>query len=391
VFWNRKKSSTGAIGIDFRDDEIRLAQVRMQGQELRIVGAALELIQPTRHFSEDQSGADDVHTSHMSTQALTPRLQTAITHGGFTGRECVLSVPPSRLFVQSVRLPRMSANELQQAVQWEAAQRLSCSHQDLLVDYIATGASVTGPNNREEIILVAVRHSDVMPWVQATIDAGLKPIAVDANFGGLSRVLSQKARRNADLSQVRMVVEVGADQTTVVILRGDRIAFCKQLDIGGGQFDQAVADHLQLDGAAASELRRGCGKSMAEGVVEPATQRAIFEAVRPHFSELVKEVVLCLRYYGVTFRGMPPQRLIMTGLDGLDTKLMEMMSSACKIQVELDDEQGTLAALLEPIRVHLNREPGPASRWAVSCGLSLRKLWSRHRASDDARSGRRAA
>ena len=381
----------GAIGIDFRADEIRLAQVKMQGSELRVMGAALELLQPTRQFESSSASNEVAASSAIEAVALTPRLQTAITHGGFTGRECVLSVPPDKLFIQSVRLPRMSDNELQQAVKWEAAQRLGCSHQDLLVDYIATGASVTGPNNREEIILVAVRQEEVMPWVQATIDAGLKPVAVDANFGGLSRVLSQTARRTSDVCQVRMVVEVGLKQTTVVILRGDRIAFCKQLAIGGMHFDQAVADHLELDGHAAGELRRGCAQDVTDSVVEPATRRAIFEAVRPHFSELVKEIVLCLRYYGVTFRGLPPKHLIMTGLDGLDVKLMEMISSACKTQVEFDDEKGTLAALLEPIRVHLNREPGPAARWAVACGLSLRKLWNRSRIADPSRSGRRAA
>jgi type IV pilus assembly protein PilM len=176
-----------------------------------------------------------------------------------------------------------------------------------------------------------------------------------------------------------MVVEVGASGSTVMILRGDQIAFAKTLSISGHDFSQAVVEHLQLDEVAAGELRAARVAALLsapdeEGPVEVATDRAVFEAVRPLIGDLVKEVVLCLRYYGVTFRGHPPERIILTGGDGLEPQLDKMLEQACKIPVTFDDDLGTLEHLVEQIQAKLHRRPGPAASWAAAAGLSARGL-----------------
>lgn len=359
-------SSAGVIGVDFGSRGIKLLQLRESDGRLSVVGAAVV----------DMPMADP---AEIDPALLSERLQAAVSAAGFTGRRCVVSLSRGDVCTQSVRLPPMPEPELRQAVGWEAAQRFELERNAMEVDYVRTGASLQSSESREEVFIVAVPHATLNARLDPVLEAGLRPIAVDTDFAALARMFSRQCRRESDQVHVRVVVEIGASGAVVMILRGDLIAFCKPIPIGGDRFNLAVAEHLELDIASATELRRArlgavLGIDTAVEPPDPATHRAVFEAVRPLMDELVQEVVLCIRYFGVTFRGHPPDRIILTGGDGLEPQLDNMLNQACKIQVVHDDDAGSLRSLAEPIRLRLSRTPGPPSRWAEAAGLSLRGM-----------------
>jgi type IV pilus assembly protein PilM len=287
----------------------------------------------------------------------------------------------------------MPDDELRQAALWEASQRFGFDRNAMQVDFIRTGATAaiaagssganpTAAENRDEVILIAASHAAILARIEPVLAAGLRPIAIDTGFSAIVRAFSRFARRESDRGHVRAIVEVGESGSTVLILRGDQIAFCKPIAIGGRNFNQAVADHLRISPQQASELREARIASLAT-VAPPdaSTDRAVYEAVRPLMGDLVKEVTLCLRYYGVTFRGHPPDHIIITGGDGLEPRLGEVMAQTCKTPVIFDDPSASLATLLPQIRASLNCTPGPAASWTVALGLSIRGIKKRSKAS----------
>lgn len=315
--------------------------------------------------------------------------------GGFRGNRCVVSLAREDVCVQSIRLPRMPDDELRQTAAWEAAQRFGFERAAMEVDFIRTGAVASagqGQDNREEVILVATPHVALNARLEAVLHAGLRPVAVETCFTAVVRSLSRKVRREADRNIIRAIVEIGSSGSVVLITRGDQIAFCKPIGIGGINLNRAVAEHLQMDEAAAAELRgaRIAAAATGQTIHDHATDRAVFEAVRPLMGDLVKEVTLCLRYYGVTFRGSPPEVIILTGGDGLEPRLGEIMNKSCKIAVAYDDATATLTGLVTDIRNHLNRAPGQAGCWAVAAGLSLRGLGRRQIKREDAKAAQAA-
>ncbi len=364
MFGSRFSSSIGLVGVDMGTGGVKLLQVREHQQRLQVVGAASVDI-PLGSPRE------------VDSQILTDGLRAAFNSGGFTGRRCAVALPRREVQVHSVRLPRMPESELKQAAIWEASQRFGFDREAMEVDYIRTGATMQGGENREEILLLAAPHASLNPLLGPVMAAGLRPVAVDTDFVALARFFSRKARRESDVNLCRVVVEVGRAGSTVMILRGDQIAFCKSIETGGEDFNRAVARQLDLDEAAAAELRsnRIANADAADhGPEDPATDRAVFEAVRPLMGDLVKEVVLCLRYYGVTFRGHPPERIILTGGDGLEPAMDTMLAQECKLPVVHDDRSDTLEGIGVEIRNKMNRVPGPAATWAVAAGLSARGL-----------------
>lgn len=395
MFAGRFSSSLGLVGIDFGSCGVKMLQVREHGGKLEVVGATrldLPVGQPTPPPASERpsqpaatSTPEDEATSEAQPpsghDALTDQLGAAFATGGFVGRKCVVSLPRQDICVQSIRLPKMPDDELRQSAVWEASQRFGFDRQAMEVDFIRTGATLTSGENRDEVILIAASHAAIHARVEPLMAAGLRPVAVDTGFAALVRTFSRQVRRESDSNVVRTVVEIGYSGTTVLILRGDQIAFCKPINISGFQFTKAVAEHLQMSEQAAAELRAARITAGADGSArEPAdsaTDRAVYEAVRPLMGELVKEVTLCLRYYGVTFRGHPPEQIILTGGDGLEPKLGEVMEKVCKIPVLFDDNAATLGRLIGQIQRALNRTPGPAPSWAVAVGLSLRGIVGR--------------
>jgi type IV pilus assembly protein PilM len=356
----------GLVGVDFHADGVRLLQVREQGETMQVIGAGQFTL------------AADETSKLFDTAALTERLRGAFASGRFTGRRCAVSLPHAAVRTGAVRLPSMPDQELRQAALWEAAQRFGMDRNDLQVDFIRTGAPAKPGENREEIMLVAVPLAVLRNCVEPLLTAGLRPVAVDTDFAALARQFSRRFRREVDREQVRAVLQIETEDSTLMILRGDQIALCKSISIGQSHLDQAVAEHLQMERTAASELRAARLRDDTLGdatraSTDPATERATFEAMRPLVGELIKEVTLCLRYYGVTFRGNPPQTMVLCGR-GLEPQLEQMCVAACKIPIVHDDPPDTLTGLREEVRQILNRDPGPRSGWAVAAGLSLRGL-----------------
>lgn len=356
----------GLLGVDWGTSAMRILQVRQQSAKLQVVGAGEVPLQ------------DKEQNSEMDATRLTEHIRAAFATGGFTGRRCVVSLPRQDVCIQSVRLPKMPDDELHQAAAWEASQRFGFDHGAMEIAALRTGASLQSGENREEVLIIAASHAVLKPRLKIIMDAGLRPVAVDTHFAALGRIFSRQYRREADQQHVRAVLDLGRSGATLMILRGNQVSFCKPLSTNGAKFDEAVADHLQMDVAAASELRAGRilrrSNNTNESNIDPSTERAVYEAVRPLMSDLVKEVTLCLRYYGVTFRGRPPSQILISGGDGLEPNLGEMLSSACKIPVAYDDEENTLASLNHDIQAVLHRSAGPAACWAVAAGLSVRSL-----------------
>ncbi len=376
----RFASSIGVVGIDFGARGVKMLQVRELSGEIDVVGAARV----------------ELPAAGESDEAIAERFRTAFISGGFTGRKCIVSLPRADVRLHSVRLPKMTDEELRQAAVWEASQRFSLDREAMEVDFIRTGASPQGGENREEVLLIAAPHASIYSRLEPIMASGLRPVAIDCGFLAAARALSRQFRRESDRAIVRAVIEIGATGSTIIILRGDQVAFCKNIPIGGDALDKAVAEHLQLDVASARDLRSarlsGSVPGAARITADEPTDRAVYDAVRPLLAELTKEVTLCLRYYGVTFRGKPPDRLILSGGEATEPRLDHMMKQACKVPVVFDDEQGTAVGLHRKIGAALNRQPGPLGAWTVAAGLSMRGLaaWKRNQ-KEEATTGRRGA
>jgi type IV pilus assembly protein PilM len=271
------------------------------------------------------------------------------------------------MHIKSIRLPKMPIDEMREAVAFEAKDRLP-TRDPLTIQFLQAGEVRQGDDIREEVILLAISTPLVEQHVNCLLEAGLKPTAVDATPCAIARLHTSEQAEPIESTHddgitvppARMVVDIGYDASKVLIVRGGQIMFYKLVQIGGQQFDQEISQHLHIERTEANDLRTRMDRP-DEAPTGTHVQRAIHEALRTPMHELAHEIGLCLRYFGVTFRGERPQTLELTGGE-----------SACEMLRNLLAEQ--LGMPITPL-VNIDSEidwPDRVERFALATGLAMR-------------------
>lgn len=361
---SRLGAPTGHVGIAFEDRDIHMLQLREYRDGLKVMGAALV------------PGSE----GDRSSEQLAESLRSAFITGGFVGRKCVVSVPRSDVWMQVVRLPHMPDGELNEAVAWEAAERFELDREALQCDWIQTGGSA---GDRQEVLIIAVNRSCLDARLNSVLQAGFRPVAVEAGFTGVARLFSRQFRREADGGRVRAVLDVGSSGSMLMVLRGRDLAFCKPVSVGGRHLDDRVAAQLDLDLEGARDLR--AARLDGGTPLDPSTDGAVGDAVRPVLAELAREAMRCLRHYSVSVRGERPEYLVLSGADASEPGLAGMVHGVCRVDVHLDDEAQSVTTLSQGLAESLPGRAGPVGGWVAAAGLSLRGVEPRRS------SGRRAA
>jgi type IV pilus assembly protein PilM len=369
--WNKSRCP---IGLDLGTHSVRLLQLKRSGAGFA-VGAAASRVIP----------ADVPEQGPERAARLGELIKQMVAEGSFTGRRVVSCLPATAVTYKNLRLPRMPADELRAAVEWEAADRLKLPADKVQVQFFDAGEVRQGEELREEIILLAAEHERIREHVDMLARAELQPAAIDAVPGALARCLDNDEPTDAD-GPAKVVLDVGYASSKVLVVKSGRVIFFKLIDVGGKKLDQTVAQHLSLPLADAADLRRQLQRTSGEssgGATEggdkpqlfgstrrETLERAVFESLRATAGELAKEVGLCLRYYSVTFRGRRPEMMALTGGEAYEPHLARILAEGADIAVEamrpLDGIDVSKAPELAAAGTSL-------SEWAVAVGLSKRR------------------
>lgn len=350
--WHR---SIGPIGLDLCSDHPRALQVRtgpdapLRAVEMRVA-----------------PGATLVERAESVAKQL--------RHAGFTGREVVIGLPPNIARMAVVRVPAIAGADGREAVAWEAAERTGMAREQLVADALPTGAPTNSQEGREEHLLVSVSEPDLIAACNHLGDAGFEPIAVEPRFAAVARALSRRTRRDSDAADVRAVLHIEQQGSLVLVLRGDRIAFCREVPMGGDALDQAVASRLSVPVTSASMLRAQ-RLSAARGhsePVDPVMEEAALAATRATIDALAGELALCLRYFGVTFRGGQPARIVLSGPHGAEPRMGAIIEETCRSTVVLcEGELPSLAASVDFRGIGVP-DGGEIADWLTCFGLACR-------------------
>ena len=339
----------GPIGIDIGSRSVKLLQLRGDGSAVQ---------EAVRREVPPHDGGDP----HARNLAIAEVIRRAGEGRRFRGRRAVLCLGGDDLFVQNIRVPPAQGEALQQMVLAEAAGRVPFG-EDAEVRFLEADDVRQGDGFRREVILLACARAAVTRLMHIAEQAGLIPLAVDVVPTAMLRCYRRQFRRDEDRQQRAMFVNVGAAHTTVVIARGSEVLFVKNLDCGGEQLDEAVARNLGLELPKAASLRRHNGDRRSDQR-DPEVTRSIAESIRPILERLTQELAMCLRYYSVTFRGQPLERLVLGGGEAGEP-FVEWLGGRFDIPCELGN----------PLRSFSGNLPtGPAGQWDVAAGLALRAV-----------------
>lgn len=342
------KTSKYPIGIDIGAYAVRMLQLEQRGSDVTVAASVVVPLDPSLPAVGPARAA-----------AVTDAIGKAMTGNGFKGNTVVTSLPASHVIYKNIRIPVMPPNEIDRAVAWEASDRLHMSLDDIQLQHLYVGEVRQGDENKQEVILLAVKKHIIDQHVAMLTGCNLAPIAVEAAPSALARWASYH-QDSEDQDHAAVVLDLGYDSSKILICRHGRVLFYKQIDAAGRQINEHLAGKLNLGVADIDRNRLELGhgdEDDPQQVGQPTLQRTLSEALRLIATELTREIGLCLRYFSVTFRGQRPERAWVTGGMSRDAMFLGMIQDNSGLKLDTP-----------PMIAGQNL----AQSQALACGLAMR-------------------
>jgi type IV pilus assembly protein PilM len=223
-------------------------------------------------------------------------LQQFVSRNELAGDRVAISVPGQSGLARFIKLPPVESKKIPDIVKYEARQQIPFALDDVVWDYqpLPGGSQEEGYALETEVGLFAMKRDQVAralkPLEEAGIDVDviqLAPLAI-YNLVCYDRLANLEAADPAKPPPSKVVISMGTDTTDLVITNGFRV-WQRSIPIGGNHFTKALTKELKLTFAKAEHLKRNATKA--------ENPKAVFQAMRPVFSDLVAEIQRSLGFF----------------------------------------------------------------------------------------------
>lgn len=210
-------------------------------------------------------------------------------HGEKIQTPCVVaSLPEEQAFLQVIQLPRMSREELESAVRFEAENYIPYSLDTMEMDFERV-EPVVDHLNHADVLLAALPKATVDSYVAALKAAGLIPLALEIESLAVTRALIQNETAPVPV----LVVDLGATRTSFIVFAGYGLRFTASIAVSSSQLTQSIAQSLNIRVAEAEALKSQYG---LEGE-DSSVGRQVSEALAPSLADLAMQIKKHIGYY----------------------------------------------------------------------------------------------
>jgi type IV pilus assembly protein PilM len=225
-------------------------------------------------------------------------LQTFLSRNDLKGDTIGMSVPGQSGLARFIKLPPVESKKIPDIVKYEARQQIPFSLDDVVWDYqqLTGGSEEDGFALEPEVGIFAMKRDQVGRALAPIEEAGIEvdliqlaPLAV-YNYVCFDRFedLRSQPYDPAKPPASTVVINLGTDTTDLVVTNGYRV-WQRNIPIGGNHFTRALSKELKLTFVKAEHLKRNA--------TQAEDPKAVFQAMRPVFSDLLAEIQRSLGYF----------------------------------------------------------------------------------------------
>jgi type IV pilus assembly protein PilM len=268
-------------GIDIGRCALKALRCRLDGNS--VVADGFDYIEYPKLLTQPEADAP---------QLIKEALEQFLTRNSVKGDGVAIAVSGESGLARYFKPPPVDVKKIADIVKYEARQQIPFALEDVIWDYqrMAGGQEVDGFALDTEIGLFAMKREQVTkalaPFNTAGIEVDviqLAPIAI-YNYVAfdVAKELPEGEEYSSDNPPPSMIVlSIGTDTTDLVVTNGYRV-WQRNIPLGGNHFTKQLSKELKLTFAKAEHLKRN--PKQAE---DP---KAIFQAMRPVFADMVTEV-----------------------------------------------------------------------------------------------------
>jgi type IV pilus assembly protein PilM len=348
------KSRALPIGIDLGSASVKVAQLRRSGEQIELTAAALLETPPNQRITGSR------------TDFLAQELRQLLQNREFKGRECILSLPASQVFIQHVRMPRQSPSDLTKALRAELADKLPFDVSTAIIRSVVAG-ELYNEKDMMEVIAFAASQPAVEEQLELAHRCRLVPVGVDVAPCAILECFARLFRRGEDAEHPTMFIDLGQSNTQVVVAQGMKMVFARSLPLGSCDLEKSAAARLKVEPAQVDLLRR----KLAAAGEKPAYAEQLYEAMGESLENLVLEIRKCVHYYDSVFPSRPVERALFLGGQALDRRLCQNIAQRLNMPACVGDPLARVERS-DSTQADLGMDRRQAQpNWAVAVGLGL--------------------
>ncbi len=190
----------------------------------------------------------------MDRQLVTDAISNLFESRGIKSKSVVAAVSGRAVIVKKITMNRLSAEDAQQAVYWEAEQHVPYDINDVSLDFEILGPAPSDPKQMQ-VLLVAAKKDMVISFSDLIREAGLSPLIVDVDSFAAQNAL--EANYDFAPEEVIAILNIGSEITNINITQAGVPYFTKDLQVGGDVFIESAMRKFNLSQAEAAAAVRG--------------------------------------------------------------------------------------------------------------------------------------
>lgn len=291
-------------------------------------------------------------------------VRRVVMRSGSRTRDAALAMPQSAVITKKIMLPAgLREEELELQVEAEANQYIPFSLDEVSLDFCVIGPSPTSVGD-VEVLIAASRKDRVQDRQGLAEAAGLRPVVLDieshASRMAMSRLIA--ALPNEGKDALVALFEIGADTTSLKVLRDDELLYDRDQSFGGSQLTQLISRQygFSFEEAEQKKLSNELPEDYETGVLNPFVD------------SLSQEIGRALQYFFTSTPHHKVHYVMLAGgtatLPGLKERVTDLTGFACMV-VNPFENMGLGSAVRES---KLRRE---APSYLTACGLAMRRFF----------------
>jgi len=242
-------------------------------------------------------------------------LRQFLSRNEVRGHKVAISVSGATGLARFIKLPPVELSKLPDVVKYEAKQQIPYDLNSVVWRYqrLDAGSSESGFTLGSTVGLFALKRDQVEAAIQPFANVGievdiiqLSPLAIFnfARFDAMPDLPPPDEYDPDNPPPSIVVISMGTDSTDLVITNGYRV-WQRNIPLGGSHFTKALSKELKLTFSKAEHIKKN-----------PTTHsdpKAVFQAMRPVFAELLSEIQRSISYYNTIDRAVEISRGIALG------------------------------------------------------------------------------
>lgn len=351
-----KKASQKCLGIDIGTSSIKIVELsRFGGWKERIklenygeVSLFTLFEKPFRTFEKG--------SLLLSAQEISRAIKAILEEAKISTSQAVFSIPDFSTFFTNFELPPLTKKELPDAVKFEARHHIPLPLAEVTLDWSLIEGEVSDRvKEKLQILLLAVPNEVINQYREIVRLSQLQLLALEAEVFSLVRSLIKKNKK------IQVLVDIGAQSTTISIIDQGILKRTHSLDVSGNELTRVLANTLNIDYKEAENFKK------KYGLVSP--EKTIAEILYPLIDLILREIEKISQDFYQS-EGKDIDQVILAGRSALIPGLRDYFFSQLKKEVIIANPFSDI--FYPPILEETLKEMGPA--YAVAVGTALRGI-----------------